>query len=253
MLLNQSHEQAVSTNEDFLTIFLVPGNTENEPSTVNSVLFMPCLLYAKRKTQKCIFPEPWPEIISICIFDMYVPPSMSLVGFNIVILPRPFQASQIALLASSFSLSAFLASSLTMSLLFRSFSLTARSYAFPSSVFFGGFTPSAPAIKRPAAADDFSCLFSEPLGDRSVPLDELEVSALAEVDQSVLSLREWEYVGDIGVGGGGPGVASVGVEGCEGVEEIGEAASSQVSATALVGLSLADDEMVSFLREDSSP
>ena len=140
-----------------------------------------------------------------------------------------------------------------MSLLFRSFSLTARSYALPSSVFFGGFTPSAPAIKRPAAADDFSGLFSEPLGDRSVLLDEVEVSALAKVDQSVLSLREWEYVGDIGVGGGGPGVASVGVEGCEGVVEIGEAASSQVSATALVGLSLADDEMVSFLREDSSP
>ena len=252
MLLSQSHGQAVSTNQDFLKIFLVPSITENEPSVVNSVLLTPCLMYAKRKTQKCIVPEPWPDITSICVFDIYIIP-MSLFGFNIVILPRPFQASQIALLASSLSLSAFPASSLTMSLLFRSFSLTARSYAFPSSVFFGGFTPSAPAIKRPAAADDFSCLFSEPLGDRSVPFDELEISAPAKVDQSVLSLREWEYVGDIGVGGGGPGVASVGVEGCEGVAEIGEAASSQVSATALVGLSLADDEMVSFLREDSSP
>ena len=69
----------------------------------------------------------------------------------------------------------------------------------------------------------------------------------------MLSLHEWEYVGDMGVGGGGPGVASMGVEGCEGLVEVGEAASSQVSATALAGLSLADDEMVSFLREDSSP
>ena len=42
-------------------------------------------------------------------------------------------------------------------------------------------------------------------------LVEFEVQALAKVDQSVLLLREWGQVGDIGVGGGGPGVASVGV------------------------------------------
>lgn len=59
----------------------------------------------------------------------------------------------------------------------------------------------------------------------------------------------------MGVGGGGPGVASVGVEGGEGVleEEDGEAASSQVSATTFEALGLAEDEMVRFLREDSSP
>ena len=101
------------------------------------------------------------------------------------------QPSQIALLASSFSLLAFSASSLASSLLLRSFSLTARSYALFSSVFFGGFTPSAPAIKRPAAADDFSGLFSEPSGERGVLLEEFEVQALVKVDQSVLLLREW--------------------------------------------------------------
>ena len=165
------------------------------------------------------------------------------------------QPSQIALFASSFSLSALPASSLAASLLFRSFSLTARSYALLSSVCFGGFTPSAPAIKRPAAADDFSGLFSEPIRERGVLLEKLDVWALAKVDQSVLFLREWEEVGDMGVGGGGPGVASVGVEGGEGVleEGDGEAASSQLSATALEALGLAEDGMVRFLREDSSP
>lgn len=76
------------------------------------------------------------------------------------------------------------------------------------------------------------------------------VYALAKVDQSVLFLREWEEVGDMGVGGGGPGVTSVGVEGGEGVvgleEGDGEAASSQVSATTLSVLGLAGDEMVRF-------
>ena len=61
----------------------------------------------------------------------------------------------------------------------------------------------------------------------------------------------------MGVGGGGPGVASVGEEGGEGLveldEEDGEAASSQVSATALEVLGSAGDEMTRFLREDSSP
>lgn len=70
-------------------------------------------------------------------------------------------------------------------------------------------------------------------------------------------MREWEEVGEMGVGGGGPGVASVGVEGGEGVVELeevdGEATSSQVSATALEVLGLAEDEMARFLREDSSP
>lgn len=72
----------------------------------------------------------------------------------------------------------------------------------------------------------------------------------------MLFLREWEEVGDMGVGGGGPGVASVGVEGGEGVvdpDEDGEAASSQLSAMALEVLDLAEDEMVSFLGGDSSP
>lgn len=72
----------------------------------------------------------------------------------------------------------------------------------------------------------------------------------------MLFLRECEEVGDMGVGGGGPGVASVGVEGGDGVvdlEEDGDAASSQVSATALEVLGLAGEEIASFLREDSSP
>lgn len=73
----------------------------------------------------------------------------------------------------------------------------------------------------------------------------------------MLFLREWEEVGDMGVGGGGPGVASVGEEGGEGVmdpeEEDGEAASSQVSATALEFFCLAADEMARSLREHSSP
>ena len=80
-----------------------------------------------------------------------------------------------------------------------------------SSVFLGDLTPSAPAIKRPAAAVDFSGLFSEPSGERGVLLEEVEEWALAKTDQSVLFLWEWEYVGDIGVGGGGPGTVSVGV------------------------------------------
>lgn len=70
-------------------------------------------------------------------------------------------------------------------------------------------------------------------------------------------MRAWEEVGDMGVGGGGPGVASVGVEGGEGVvdpeEDDGEAASSQFSAMALEFLDLGEDEMVRFLSEDSSP
>lgn len=88
-------------------------------------------------------------------------------------------------------------------------------------------------------------------------LEELEVYALAKVDQSVLFLREWEGFGDMGVGGGGPGVASVREEVGEGVggleEDVGEAASSQLSATALDALDLAEEEIVRFLREDSSP
>lgn len=59
----------------------------------------------------------------------------------------------------------------------------------------------------------------------------------------------------MGVGGGGPGLASVGVEGAERlvelVEEDGEAASSQVSASDALGF--AEVEMASFLREESSP
>lgn len=173
------------------------------------------------------------------------------------VLLKTVHPSQIALLASSFSLSALPASSLAASLLFRSFSLTARSYALLSSVFLGGFTPSAPAIKRPAAADDFSGLFSEPVGERGVLPEKLGVYALAKVDQSVFSLRDWEEVGEIGVGGGGPGVTSVGVEGGDGVvgleEDDEEAASSQVSATTLEVLGLAGDEMARFLIEVSSP
>lgn len=73
----------------------------------------------------------------------------------------------------------------------------------------------------------------------------------------MLFLREWEEVGDMGVGGGAPGMASVGVEGGEGVvdpeDDDGEAASSQVSATAVKVLGFAEDEMLRFLREDSSP
>ena len=134
--------------------------------------------------------------------DSILPPSVSL---------KPDQPSQIALLASSFSLLDFSASALAISLLFRSFSLTARSYALLSSVFLGDFTPNAPAIKRSAAAEDFSGLFSEASGERSALLEEFEGWAFAKIDQSVLFLREWEYVGDIGVGGGGPGTASVGV------------------------------------------
>ena len=70
----------------------------------------------------------------------------------------------------------------------------------------------------------------------------------------MLFLREWEEVGDMGVGGGGPGVASVGVEGgVDSEEDDGEAASSQSSAMALEFLDLAEDEMVRLLSEDSSP
>ena len=73
----------------------------------------------------------------------------------------------------------------------------------------------------------------------------------------MLFLRECEEVGDMGVGGGGPGVPSVGVEGGERLveveEEDGETASSQVSATASGVLELAEGEMVRLLREESSP
>lgn len=58
----------------------------------------------------------------------------------------------------------------------------------------------------------------------------------------------------MGVGGGGPGLASVGVEGAERLVELvedGEAASSQLSASD--GLGFAEVEMASFLREESSP
>ena len=61
----------------------------------------------------------------------------------------------------------------------------------------------------------------------------------------------------MGVGGGGPGLASVGVEGGERLEElegdVGEAASSQVSATASDVLGLTEVEMARFLKEESSP
>lgn len=93
-----------------------------------------------------------------------------------------------------------------------------------------------------------------------MPSEKFEVYALAKVDQSVLFLREWEEVGDMGVGGGGPGLASVGVEGVEGAERLvelegddGEAASSQVSATASDVLGLTEVEMARFLKESSSP
>ena len=102
------------------------------------------------------------------------------------------QFSQIALAASSLSLSAFSASFLVVSLFFHSFSLTALSYALPSSVFFGGFIPSAPAINRPAAADDFSGRFSKTSVERGVLLGGLELYALAKDDQSVLFLRKCE-------------------------------------------------------------
>ena len=73
----------------------------------------------------------------------------------------------------------------------------------------------------------------------------------------MLFLREWEEVGDAGVGGGGSGIAFVGVAGGEGVadlgEEAGEAASSHVSATALELLGLAEDGIARFWREVSSP
>jgi len=71
--------------------------------------------------------------------------------------PHP---SQTALLASSLSLSTLPPSSLSLSLLFLSFSLVALSYALPSSVPFGAFTPNAPAIILPAAALLFSGLLS---------------------------------------------------------------------------------------------
>ena len=61
----------------------------------------------------------------------------------------------------------------------------------------------------------------------------------------------------MGVGGGGPGLASVGVEGGERLVEFegddGEAASSQVSATASDVLGLTEVEMARCLKEESSP
>lgn len=73
----------------------------------------------------------------------------------------------------------------------------------------------------------------------------------------MLFLREWEEVGDMGVGGGGPGLASVGVEGGERLVElegdVGEAASSQVSATASDVLGVTEVEMARFLKDESSP
>jgi len=77
-------------------------------------------------------------------------------------------SSQTFFLASSLSLSSVLPSSFSFSLLTLSFSLTALSYAFPSSVFFGAFTPNAPAIILPAAALDFSGLLSGTPGPLAV-------------------------------------------------------------------------------------
>lgn len=148
------------------------NHTEKEPFSSNIVPLSPRLIYATCESQLCICLESWPHVNYIYVPSMYTS------------LPRPFhhqvspntnQPSQMARLASSFSLSVFPTSSLAISLLFRSFSLTARSYALLSSVFFGGFTPSAPAIKRPAAADDFSGLLSEPVGERGVLLEEFEL------------------------------------------------------------------------------
>lgn len=81
----------------------------------------------------------------------------------------------------------------------------------------------------------------------------------------MLLWRPWRDVGEMGVGGGGPGVSlTIGVEGAKGLSESSssslsssleeEASSSQLSATgALVILGLLEGEMESFLRDDSRP
>ena len=79
---------------------------------------------------------------------------------------------------------------------------------------------------------------------------------LKVVQSVLLLLRVWRDVGEMGVGGGGPGVSwTVGVEGWEGVSSSSEqAASSQESATgAFVALDLLEGEMESFFRELSRP
>lgn len=81
---------------------------------------------------------------------------------------------------------------------------------------------------------------------------------LPKADQSVLLCRPWREVGEIGVGGGGPGVSllSMGVEGFESsslsLED--EASSSQLSAMGtLEALALLGEDIESFLREESRP
>ena len=131
--------------------------------------------------------------------------------------------------------------------------MTALSYAFPSSVFFGAFTPSAPAIIRPAAALLFSGLLSgndEELGD--VGERGLAEYAAGKLVQSVDLLRK--CVGEEGVGGGGPGGSFSLLRGVEGRVSASssedEACCSQDSTIGvLVWFAVVDGEIERFLRE----
>lgn len=81
---------------------------------------------------------------------------------------------------------------------------------------------------------------------------------MPKADQSVLLCRPWRDVGEMGVGGGGPGVSllSIGVDGSESSssEEDVVAPSSQLSVTAILeGFGLLVGEIESFLRDESRP
>ncbi len=115
-----------------------------------------------------------------------------------------YQSSHTCLRACCLRSSSILRSSRSLAILFDSFSRTALSYALASSVFFGAFTPSAPAIIRPAVAVDFSGRCD---GDACAGLDRpIDGSGEYADGNSPHAVPDLRADGDMGVGGGALGM-----------------------------------------------
>ena len=116
---------------------------------------------------------------------------------------QPSQTAALAFSSSSFS---FSRCSFSRFLRLISASFRALSYCFCSSVFFGAFNPSAPAIILFAVDVVFSGLFSPSV--RSVDAyRRVGFPPSVTAFESHLRANGSALWGDIGVGGGGPGLS----------------------------------------------